>query len=163
MAVEVTEMLEGDWPEVERIYLEGIATGQATFETESPGWQRWDAGHLKVGRLVARNGSAMAGWAALSPVSARTVYRGVAEVSIYVASAFRQQGIGLLLFQTLIGEAELAGLWTLQSSVFRENHATIALHRKMGFREIGFREKVARHNGEWRDTVLLERRSKSIL
>lgn len=160
--ISIAGMTPADWPEVERIYLEGIATGQATFETESPGWESWDAGHLSIGRLVARSGKRLAGWAALSPVSKRPVYKGVAEVSIYVSDAFRGQGIGKALFPRLIEEAEKHGMWTLQSSVFRENTATIALHQKMGFREIGFREKVAKHHGVWRDTVLLERRSKVV-
>lgn len=162
MRVDIVAMTPADWPEVERIYLEGIATGLATFETQSPGRESWDAGHLTIGRLVARSGHRIAGWAALSPVSKRPVYKGVAEVSIYIGDAFRGQGIGKALFARLIEEAEKHGLWTLQSSVFRENKATIALHQKMGFREIGFREKVAQHQGVWRDTVLLEKRSKVV-
>lgn len=162
MKTVIAEMLATDWPEVERIYLEGVATGQATFETQSPGWESWDAGHLQACRLVVSKGGKIAGWAALSPVSKREVYKGVAEVSIYIGDAFRGQGIGKALFARLVDEAEKHGLWTLQSSVFRENKATMALHRKMGFREIGFREKIAKHNGVWRDTVLLERRSKAV-
>ncbi len=156
-------MTANDWPEVERIYLEGIATGLATFETQSPGWEAWDAGHHVLCRLVARIDGKLVAWAALSPVSKRKAYAGVAEVSIYVGKAFRGSGVGATLFADLIGQAEAAGFWTLQSSVFRENIATLALHKKMGFREIGYREKIARLNGEWKDTVLLERRSRQLL
>ncbi len=160
--IKIVKLVPSHWPNVERIYLEGIVTGQATFETLSPGWENWDAGHLQECRLVARIGETIAGWAALSPVSKRLVYRGVAEVSIYIGEAFRGKGVGTTLFKELIAQAEASGLWTLQSSIFRENLATIALHKKMGFREIGYREKVAQLHGIWKDTVLLERRSKFI-
>src|SRR5262245_385450 len=148
-----------DWEFVRAIYLEGIATGQATFETEAPDWERWDSGHLPQCRLVARNGGAILGWAALSPVSKRQAYAGVAEVSVYIASAARGVGVGGALMQALIEVSERSGVWTLQSSVFPENHVSVALHLKHGFREVGRRERIARHHGVWRDTVILERRS----
>ncbi|CAD5247462.1 MULTISPECIES: GNAT family N-acetyltransferase [unclassified Imperialibacter] len=163
MKPEIAEMVPADWPEVERIYLEGIETGLATFETQSPGWENWDAGHIQECRLVAKVNGQIVGWAALSPVSMRQVYKGVAEVSIYVKNDFKGKGLGKVLFQELIVAAESEGLWTLQSSVFRENVATIALHKCMGFREIGYREKVGQLHGIWRDTVLLERRSKTVV
>ena len=163
MKTEIAEMVPADWPEVECIYLEGIETGLATFETQSPGWENWDAGHLQNCRLVAKVNGQIVGWAALSPVSRRQVYKGVAEVSIYIKNDFKGKGLGKSLFQELIAAAEAEGFWTLQSSVFRENVATIAVHKSMGFREIGYREKVAQLHGMWRDTVLLERRSKTVV
>jgi len=150
-----------DWEFVRAIYLAGVATGQATFETEAPDWERWDAGHLPQCRLVARNGDGILGWAALSPVSKREVYAGVAEVSVYVAAPARGRGVGAALMRALIETSEQHGVWTLQSSVFPENHASIALHLNHGFRELGRRERVAKLHGVWRDTVLLERRSRA--
>ena len=149
-----------DWEFVRAIYLEGIATGQATFENEAPDWERWDAGHLPQCRLVARNGDVVLGWAALSPVSRREVYAGVAEVSVYVAASARGLGVGGALMRALIEASERQGVWTLQSSIFPENHASVALHLKHGFREVGRRERIARHHGVWRDTIVLERRSR---
>lgn len=151
-----------DWEFVRAIYIEGIATGQATFETEAPDWERWDAGHLPQCRLVARNGDRVLGWAALSPVSRREVYAGVAEVSVYVAASARGGGVGGALMRALIEASERHGIWTLQSSIFPENLASGALHLKHGFREVGRRERIARHNGVWRDTVVLERRSRAV-
>ncbi|MBO0725183.1 MAG: N-acetyltransferase [Blastocatellia bacterium] len=148
-----------DWEFVKAIYLEGIATGHATFETEAPDWERWDAGHSPQCRLVARNGGGVLGWAALSPVSKRPAYAGVAEVSVYVATTARGLGVGDALMRALIEASEARGVWTLQSGVFPENHASVALHLKHGFRELGRRERIARHHGVWRDTVILERRS----
>jgi phosphinothricin acetyltransferase len=148
-----------DWESVRTIYIEGIATGRATFETEAPDWERWNAGHLPQCRLVARNGDSVLGWAALSPVSNRLVYAGVTEVSVYVAASARGVGVGDALMRALIEASERHGVWTLQSSVFPENHASVALHLKHGFREVGRRERIARHHGVWRDTVVLERRS----
>src|SRR5262245_45565402 len=148
-----------DWESVRAIYVEGIATGHATFETESPDWERWDSSHLSQCRLVARTGAGVLGWAALSPVSKRQVYAGVAEVSVYVAETARGVGVGGALMRALIEASERHGVWTLQSSVFPENHASVALHLKHGFREVGRRERIARHHGVWRDTVVLERRS----
>ncbi len=147
-----------DWPAVRAIYLEGIATGNATFETAAPEWERWDAGHLKSCRLVARVDGEVAGWAALSPVSARAVYAGVAEVSIYVAQRARGKGIGADLLRTLVAESEANGVWTLQAGIFPENTASIALHRRSGFRVVGTRERIGCVDGRWRDVVLMERR-----
>jgi phosphinothricin acetyltransferase len=155
----INSMQPQDWESVLAIYLEGIATGYATFETEAPDWERWDSGHLPNCRLVARNGEEIIGWAALSPVSKRQVYAGVTEVSVYVASAARGAGVGGALMRALIEASESHGVWTLQSSIFPENHASVALHLKHGFREVGRRERIARHHGVWRDTVVLERRS----
>jgi L-amino acid N-acyltransferase YncA len=158
----IDSMMTQDWEFVRAIYLEGIATGQATFETEAPNWERWDAGHLPLCRLVARNGDGVLGWAALSPVSRREVYAGVAEVSVYVATSARGFGVGAALMRALIEAAERHGVWTLQSSIFPENLASLALHLKHGFREVGRRERIARHHGVWRDTVVLERRSRLV-
>jgi L-amino acid N-acyltransferase YncA len=155
----IDSMRPQDWEFVRAIYLEGIATGQATFESEAPDWERWDAGHLPQCRLVARKGDGVLGWAALSPVSKRQVYAGVTEVSVYVAAASRGDGVGGALMRALIEASERHGVWTLQSSVFPENLASVALHLKHGFREVGRRERIARHQGVWRDTVVLERRS----
>lgn len=155
----IETMRPEDWPAVRAIYLDGIATGQATFETEAPPWEEWDAKYLAAPRLVAREGDAVAGWAALSRVSARAVYRGVAEVSVYVAAAFRGRGVGQQLLAALVSQSEEAGIWTLQASIFPENEASVGLHLRNGFRIVGRRERIACQNGIWRDTVLLERRS----
>jgi phosphinothricin acetyltransferase len=159
MMIETRRMAAGDWEQVRRIYLEGLATGQATFETEAPSWQQWDAGHLHFARLVASGDNLVRGWAALSPVSRRAVYSGVAEVSIYVLLEWCGQGVGRLLLEQLIAASEENGVWTLQASIFPENEASIALHQACGFREVGKRERIGRLNGVWRNTVLLERRS----
>jgi L-amino acid N-acyltransferase YncA len=156
----IDTLLIQDWEFVRAIYLEGVSTGQATFETEAPDWERWDAGHLPQCRIVARSGDGILGWAALSPVSRREVYAGVAEVSVYVAASARGFGVGGALMRALIEASERQGVWTLQSSIFPENHASVALHLKHGFREVGRRERIARHHGVWRDTVVLERRSR---
>ena len=155
----VDNMGPGDWEQVKAIYLEGIATGQATFEVEAPSFAAWDEAHLPFARLVARRAGAVCGWAALSPVSQRRAYAGVAEVSVYVARDCRGAGVGRVLLEALIVESEGTGIWTLQASVFSENSATIALHRRCGFREVGRRERISKLDGAWRDTVLLERRS----
>lgn len=155
----VDQMRIGDWEQVRAIYLEGIRTGHATFETEAPGWERWDEAHLPFARLVMRDGVAVLGWAALSPVSQREVYRGVAEVTVYVAEAARGRGIGRALLEALIAESERNGIWTLQASIFPENTASVVLHRRCGFREVGRRERIAKLHGVWRDTLLFERRS----
>ena len=152
-------MLASDWPEIEAIYLEGIATGNATFEESSPGWSSWDSSHLPFGRLVARNSDAIVGWAAVSPVSNRCVYGGVAEVSVYVAASGRGKGVGRLLLRRLIEESERNGIWTLQAGILPENESSIALHVKSGFREVGRRERLGKLKDRWRDVVLLERRS----
>ena len=148
------------YAEVDAIYREGIATGQATFETAGKRWKEWKRGHLKSCRLIAEEGRHILGWAALSPVSGRCVYGGVAEASIYLTAAARGQGVGTALLHALIRESEKAGLWTLQAGIFPENKASIALFQKGGFRIVGHRERIGRmHTGEWRDTLLLERRS----
>lgn len=162
MEPSVERMLPGHWPEVRAVYLEGLATGEATFETEAPEWERWDASHLPACRLVALAGECVAGWAALSPVSARKVYAGVAEVSVYVGAGFRGRGVGRLLLEALVRASEAEGLWTLQASIFPENRASVALHKACGFREVGRRERIGRLGGLWRDTVLLERRSRTV-
>lgn len=155
----VEPMRAEDWPAVEAIYLQGIATRNATFETVSPGWESWDAKHHAHSRLVARDGQKVFGWAALSPVSARRVYAGVAEVSIYIADSARGRGLGKVLMRALIEQSEQNGIWTLQAGIFPENAASIGLHKSFGFREVGRREKIGKLDGVWRDVILLERRS----
>jgi L-amino acid N-acyltransferase YncA len=160
MEIAIEPMQAGDWPRVREIYLEGIGTGHATFETDAPSWESWNAAHLPFARLVARRGEII-GWAALSPVSQRCVYGGVAEVSVYVSSASRGVGAGRALLLSLIKASERNGIWTLQAGIFPENHASIALHLACGFREVGRRERIGKLNGVWRDTILLERRSQT--
>ena len=157
--ITITAMLPEDWPSVRRIYADGIATGNATFETAVPDWETWDRNHLQECRLVARSGDAVIAWAALSPVSARACYAGVAEHSVYVDRAWRGQGIGKRLLAAFVAESEAAGFWTLQSSIFPENRASITIHLACGFRILGRRKRVARQHGVWRDTVIVERRS----
>lgn len=152
-------LTEGDWPQVSEIYRQGLETGNATFASEVPRWQEWDKGHLQFCRLVAELNSRVAGWAALSPVSSRCVYWGVAEVSIYISEEFRGQRIGTSLLGKLVEESENHGIWTLQAGIFPENHGSILIHEKTGFRKVGTREKIGQMHGLWRDTVLLERRS----
>ena len=151
-----------EWQAVRIIYQEGIDTGQATFETAVPSWEEWDASKLSTGRLVAKMDGSIAGWVALNPVSQREVYAGIVEVSIYVAGAFRGQGVGMALLQAAVESSERAGYWMLQAVMFPENEASVTLHRACGFRLVGKREKVARHHGVWRDTVLMERRSQIV-
>ena len=152
-----------DWHQVRSIYLEGIATGNATFETQAPDWKLWDSSHLPQCRLVARVGETkIAGWAALKPVSTRRAYAGVAETSIYVAANFRGQGIGQRLLDALINCSEQHGIWTLQAGILPENTSSMALHQRCGFREVGRRERIGKLNGIWRDVVLFERRSKVV-
>jgi L-amino acid N-acyltransferase YncA len=155
----IDTMKESDWEQVRSIYLEGIATGDATFETDAPTWEKWNAAHLPSCRLVARSGDTVRGWAALSSVSSRCVYGGVAEVSIYIGQRYRGIGLGRALLMALITESEKNGLWTLQAGIFPENQASIDLHKRCGFREVGRRERIGKMDGRWRDTVLLERRS----
>ena len=156
----ISPLHPSDWPAVRRIYEEGIATGEATFETAAPAdWESWVAGKRLDCRLVARSADGrVLGWAALSPTSKRPAYAGVCEVSIYVAAEARGQGVGSALMAALVTAAQSAGIWTLQSSVFPENEATIALHLRHGFRILGRRERIAQLHGVWRDTLLLERR-----
>ncbi len=149
---------ETDWPAAAAIYADGIVTRLATFETVVPTWQEWDSSHLPEHRLVASDEAGVVGWAALSPYSPRSAYAGVAEVSVYVANQVRGGGIGRALLAALIESARGGGLWTLQASIFPENEASLALHRSLGFREVGFRERVGRLDGVWRDVLLLELR-----
>jgi phosphinothricin acetyltransferase len=159
-ACSIREMAAADWDEVRRIYLEGIADGNATFESEAPSWERWDAGHVRPCRLVAVNGERVFGWAAASPASARPAYAGVAEISIYVGRDARGRGVGSALLAALIAASEREGFWTLQAGIFPENEASLALHKEHGFRVIGRRERPGRvKDGRWRDVLLLERRS----
>lgn len=155
-------MTTSDWESVRTIYAEGIATGNATFETDVPPWKKWDVGHLPFARLIATDGEVIAGWAALSAVSRREVYRGVAEVSIYLGTSFRGRRVGRELMAALIAASEENGIWTLQAGIFPENTPSIALHLGHGFREVGRRSRIGRMNGVWRDTVLLERRSEVV-
>jgi len=158
--IEITPMLPAHAEAVLKIYEEGLQTGQATFNTQVPSWEDWDRGHLPHSRLVALEAGRVLGWVALSPVSARHCYRGVAEFSIYIGAESRGKGVGKLLMQKLIEESEANGIWTLHSSTFPENTASIKLQKQFGFREIGYREKIAELNGIWRNTILLERRSR---
>jgi phosphinothricin acetyltransferase len=163
MTVRIEPMTAADWPDVRAIYEAGIATGHATFQTEAPEWDAWDRGHLAACRLVARTDEGLTvGWAALSPVSARPVYAGVAEVSVYVADGSRGLGVGRMLLEALIRAAEADGRWTLQAGIFPENAASVRLHERCGFRVVGRRERIGRHHGLWRDVLLLERRSLTI-
>src|SRR5947207_9970274 len=146
----IDAMRPPDGTRILEIYAEGIATGDATFETSVPSWEDWDKKHLKKCRIVARDGADVLGWAALSPVSDRCAHGGVAEISVYVAAAARGKGIGRLLLAALVGESEQAGLWTLQAGIFPENRASVAMHLGAGFREVGRREKLGRLNGAWR-------------
>ena len=159
MDITLAPMSPADWPRVRAIYLEGIATGNATFEKEAPAWERWDEAHLQPCRLVARAAEEVVGWAALGPVSRRPVYAGVAEVSVYVAQSARGQGVGTALLSRLVKDSEREGFWTLQAGIFPENTASIELHQRAGFRVVGVREKIGSMDGRWRDVVLMERRS----
>jgi len=160
--IQIITLLFDDWQRVRSIYLEGIASGQATFETRAPSWAEWDSAHLPAPRLVAASEKRVIGWAALSPVSSRAVYAGVAEVSVYVGHDFRGKGAGRGLLESLVVESERNAIWTLQASIFPENVASMALHKSCGFREVGKRERIGKMNGVWRDTILLERRSKVV-
>ncbi len=155
-------MVKEDWEQVKQIYLEGIQTGNATFQQEVPTWEEWDHSHVKECRLVARANGVLLGWCALTPVSSRCVYNGVAEVSVYVGTNSKGAGVGSLLMEELIKTSEEQGFWTLQSGIFPENMASIHLHKKFGFREVGTRERIGKMNGVWRDNVFLERRSKIV-
>ena len=152
------ELRPDDWPAVRAIYAEGIRSGHATFETETPSWEVWEAAHPEL-RLVAERDGAIVGWAALSPVSARRCYRGVGEVSLYVAEEARGAGLGRVLLERLVALSEAAGYWTLTAGVFPENEASLRLHTACGFRQVGVRERLGELGGVWRDVVLLERRS----
>jgi phosphinothricin acetyltransferase len=157
-AVTIRDLRPDDWPAVRTIYEEGIRGGNATFETEAPSWERWDVAHPEL-RLVAERDGSVVGWAALSPASARHCYRGVGDVSVYVAEQARGGGLGRTLLEELVARSEQAGYWTLTAGVFPENEASIRLHNACGFRAVGIRERVGELRGHWRDVVLLERRS----
>jgi len=158
--VAIAALGPGDWDDVARIYAEGIATRLATFETEVPSWQAWDGAHLAEHRLMAREDGRAAGWAALAPVSSRCVYAGVAEVSVYVAAAARGHGVGTALLSALVASSEVGGVWTLEAGILPENEASVRMHERCGFRVVGRRERLGRMDGEWRDVLLLERRSR---
>jgi L-amino acid N-acyltransferase YncA len=175
----IIPILQNHWPAVLEIYREGIATGDATFETEAPDWEKWDSSHRRDCRLVALESIALEdadeelatiplhklsilGWAALSPVSARRVYRGVAEVSVYVAASARGRGVGKALLHTLVQESEVNGIWMLQAGIFPENKASIALHKSCGFHKVGVRHRIGKLGDTWRDVLLLERRSSTV-
>lgn len=159
--IQIQPLEPADWPAVRVIYENGIATGNATFETQAPTWEQWDNAHAPNCRFVATLDQVVVGWAALTPVSGRCVYAGVGEVSVYVHESARGQGIGLQLLNTLVASSEKAGYWTLQAGIFPENTGSMRLHEKAGFRIVGYREKIGRMNGIWRNTMLLERRSQT--
>ena len=160
--MKIIEMLPSHWESVKQIYAEGIASGNATFQTAIPTWIEWDEAHVKNSRLIAVEDTEVLGWAALTPVSGRCVYAGVGEVSVYVSEKTRGKGVGKKLLNALINESEKNNFWTLQAGIFPENYASIKIHEQCGFRIIGSREKIDQSNGSWRDTLLLERRSKSV-
>jgi L-amino acid N-acyltransferase YncA len=153
---DIRAMRSDDWPAVRNIYSEGMATGNATFETETPEWTKWDQNHLQECRLIARDRERVLGWAALTPVSTRRVYSGVAEVSVYVAAEARGRGVGKTLLQSLIEHSERCGIWTLQAGIFPENVSSVAVHKLCGFHEVGLRQKIGQRSGVWRDVLLLE-------
>lgn len=157
--INIQTMSPSDWASVSQIYREGIETGVATFEKEVPTWEDWNINHLDACRWVARMGEDLIGWAALSPVSSRCVYGGVAEVSLYVTQRMRGNGVGEQLLAQLITSSEAEGYWTLQSGIFPENIGSLRLHNKLGFRKIGYRERIGQLDGVWKDNILMERRS----
>ncbi len=159
--MDIIEMHPSHWESVKQIYAEGIATGNATFQTDIPSWIEWDEAHIKNSRLIAIDNNEVLGWAALTPVSGRCVYAGVAEVSVYVSEKARGKGVGKTLLNALIKKSEKNNFWTLQAGIFPENFASIKIHEVCGFRIIGNREKIGQMNGQWRDTLLLEKRSQS--
>lgn len=161
-SMQIIPMKAGHWPDVKAIYESGIATGNATFQTNAPDWEEWDAAHIKTCRLVAVEQDEILGWAALTPVSGRCVYAGVAEVSIYISESARGKGLGRNLLNALIAESEQHNFWTLQAGIFPENVASIRVHEACGFRIVGRRERIGQMQGVWRDTVLLERRSSTV-
>lgn len=167
MKITIDSMKPEDWKQVRAIYLEGIATENATFEAQPPEWEKWDSAHVPEPRLIAKNDGEIVAWASLSRVSARRVYAGVGEISIYVAAKYRGQGIGSELMRFFVDRTEKKGFWTLQAGIFPENKDSIKLHEKHGFRVLGIREKVGKMDfgklrGKWRDVVLMERRSKTV-
>ena len=159
----IDDMKPSDWDQVAAIYLQGINTKIATFQSEVPAWEKWDAGHLRACRITARCGERLLGWAALSPTSDRCVYAGVADISVYVGGQYKGYGVGTALMEELIRRSEEEGFWTLQSRIIKENAASRGLHLKCGFREVGIRERLGQmDNGKWHDVVLMERRSKIV-
>ncbi|MEO6733053.1 MAG: N-acetyltransferase family protein [Ferruginibacter sp.] len=160
--MEIVKMLPTNWDSVKKIYEAGIATGNATFQTSAPGWEEWDTAHEKTCRLVVVDNNDVLGWAALTLVSGRCVYAGVGEVSVYVSNEAKGKGIGRKLLAALVEESERNNFWTLQAGIFPENMASLKIHEQVGFRIIGVRERIGQMNGSWRDTVLLERRSKIV-
>jgi L-amino acid N-acyltransferase YncA len=153
-------MRAGDWPAVREIHAQGIATGDATFDTQAPDWEHWDAGHLEACRLTARNGAGeVVAWAALSPVQRKSAYRGVAEGSMYVREDARGTGVGRKLAAAMVEASEAAGIWTVELWIFPENRTSIALCESLGFRTVGVRERIGKREGRWRDVVVMERRS----
>jgi L-amino acid N-acyltransferase YncA len=162
MRLRIDPMTADDWPDVRRIYEEGLDTGVASFETAAPSWEQWDTARLPYGRLVARRDGDVVGWTALSPVSARACYAGVAEFAIYVAAAARRAGVGRALLTALIADSEAHGIWTLQGATIATNVASVAVQTRCGFRIVGRRERIARRDGRWHDTVLTERRSATV-
>jgi L-amino acid N-acyltransferase YncA len=160
--IDIRDLRPDHWPEVARIYAEGIATGNATFETDMPSWEEWDGVHLHHPRLVGTVTGEVVAWAAVAPVSSRPVYSGVAEISLYVGEKARGQGIGTELLAAFVREANAAGIWTLQTSVFPDNEASLRLLERSGFRVVGLRERIGQLGGRWRDTFLLERRSEVV-
>lgn len=158
----IKQLTEKHYPEVKRIYEQGLAGGNSTFQTSAPDWKEWDSSHIADCRIVGIENDQVVGWAALTPVSGRCVYAGVAEVSVYVDGKFRGKGFGTTLLDALIQESEMNNLWTLQAGIFPENVASIRIHEALGFREVGYREKIGQLKGVWRNTVLLERRSSKV-
>lgn len=159
----IDEMQPTDWPQVASIYLEGIRTGMATFQSDVPTWDEWDQDHCEACRLVARSGDTILGWAALTPVSSRCVYAGIVEASVYISNAYRRQGVGTTLLTKLIRRSEEAGYWSVQGEIVKENIPSREFCRKCGFREIGIRERFGQMpDGQWHDVVLMERRSKTV-
>lgn len=159
----IEEMTANDWEEVSQIYYEGILTQNATFQNEVPTWVEWDESHLKICRFVAKQNEIIVGWVALSPISKRPVFKGVAEDSIYIKEGFKGQGVATLLMKHLITQSEAEGIWSLEAKIFPENQESIALHKKFGFKTVGIREKIGQMvSGEWRDIVVMERRSKIV-
>ncbi len=162
MGIIIDTMQDSDWERVREIYLEGLATGQASFETEAPSWEQWDQAHSRHSRLVARDGGPVVAWAALAPISRRRCYAGAAEVSLYVSAASQGCGIGKRLLDELVASSERHGIWSLYGSTFPENKASLRVQSACGFRIVGRRKRIAQHHGVWRDTVITERRSRVV-
>lgn len=160
--MEIRPITKDNFSEVVDIYKQGLATNIATFQNDLPQWEDWNKGHLDFCRISIYENNKMLGWTALTPVSSRCVYAGVAEVSVYIAQKERGKGIGKILLNELIKQSEANGIWMLQSGIFSENQSSIKLHEKCGFRMVGYREKIGKKNGIWKDNVLMEHRSKNI-